>query len=100
MPHRAAISRWVMGRPPPRPKRMRMMSASRGVRQVSTHWRTFRQASLVSRSSSMLSSTLITSIRDRALPSLSISMESDRETSPCSFRVERKYIRISFAILS
>ena len=55
---------------------------------------------LVEPESSMVSSTPTTSISWRALPSLSVSMESDRETSPWSFFWLRKYMRISFAILS
>ena len=52
------------------------------------------------RSESIVSSTPTTSISMRSLPSWSVSMESESETSPCSFLRERKYIRISFAILS
>ena len=90
MPHWAAISRWVRGGRAFRPYR----------RDRLTHRRTLAQESRASSSSSILSSTLMVSISDRELPSPSPSMESDRETSPCSFRWARKCIRISFAILS
>ena len=96
----AAISRWVRGGRALSPYRRVITMASRSSRHWATHRRTLAQASLASSSSSILSSTLMVSRRDREFQSPSPSMESDRDTSPWSFRWERKYIRISFAILS
>ena len=98
MPHWAAISRWVRGGRAFRPYRRVMIMASRSSRHRLTHRRTLAQESRASSSSSILSSTLMVSISDRELPSPSPSMESDRETSPCSFRWARKCIRLSFSI--
>jgi len=98
MPKAEATSRWVSGRAPPRPYRRRMISASRAERQVLTSERSRRALSRSYRSSSIVSSTPTTSSSCRASPSRSLSMESDRETSFCSFFWLRKYIRISFAI--
>ena len=36
----------------------------------------------------------------RQFPSFPVSMQSESETSPAVFRIDRKYMRISFAILS
>ena len=83
---------------PPSPYRRRMISASRVVSRSRTSWCSRRALSRSWMSSSMVSSTPTTSISWRALPSLSVSMESDRDTSPWSFFWLRKYISTSFSM--
>ena len=93
-----AISRCVKGMVPPNPYLNRMISASRVVRFSRINRRSCRALSRSWISSSIVSSTPTTSMSCRVFPSLSVSMESESDTSPCSFFWLRKYIRISFSM--
>ena len=75
-----------------------MSAASRASSAVSTLLRTCVRISAVETASNMSSSSASTSWIDRALPSRSDSMLSDRLRSDALFRWLRKYISTSFSM--